>query len=86
LVYFEITPGDCDVHGGEPVISAGRVVGVTTSGGYGHTTGKSLGFAYVEPGLAVPGSAFEVDLLGVPHAAKVLAEPVYDPKNERLRA
>ncbi|MCH8809241.1 MAG: GcvT family protein [Proteobacteria bacterium] len=86
LVYFEVAAGDCDVHGGEPVIAGGRVVGVTTSGGYGHATGKSLGFAYVEPGLAAPGSAFEIDLLGTPRAAKVLAEPAYDPKNERLRA
>ncbi len=86
LVYFEVAAGDCDVHGGEPVIAGGRVVGVTTSGGYGHATGKSLGFAYVEPALAAPGSEFEIDLLGAPHAAKVLAEPAYDPKNERLRA
>jgi dimethylglycine dehydrogenase len=86
LVYVEVAPGDCDVHGGEPVISAGRVVGITTSGGYGHHTGKSLGFAYVEPALAAPGSEFEIDLLGTSHAAKVLAEPAYDPKNERLRA
>ncbi len=86
LVYIEVAAGDCDVHGGEPVIAGGRVVGVTTSGGYGHATGKSLGFAYVEPGLAAPGSVFEIDLLGAPYAAKVLGEPAYDPKNERLRA
>ncbi len=86
LVYIEVVPGDSDIHGGEPVLAGGRVVGVTTSGGYGHATGKSLGFAYVEPELAAPGSEFEIDLLGAPHAAKVLAEPAYDPKNERLRA
>ena len=85
-VYVEVEPGDCDVHGGEPVIADGRVVGMTTSGGHGHCTGKSLGFAYVEPALAAPGSRFEIDLLGSPRAATVLAEPVYDPKNERLRA
>ncbi len=86
LVYIEVAPGDSDIHGGEPVLAGGRVVGVTTSGGYGHATGKSLGFAYVEPELAAPGSEFEIDLLGAPHAAKVLSEPAYDPKNERLRA
>jgi dimethylglycine dehydrogenase len=86
LVYLEVAPGDCDVHGGESVIAEGRVVGVTTSGGYGHHTAKSLGFAYVEPALATPGSAFEIDLLGAPRAATVRAEPVYDPRNERLRA
>ena len=68
------------------MIADGRVIGITTSGGHGHATGKSLGFAYVEPALAAPGSEFEIDLLGTPYAAKVLAEPAYDPKNERLRA
>ena len=67
-------------------MSNGRVVGVTTSGGYGHATGKSLGFAYVEPDLAEPGSNLMVDVLGNPRKASVLAEPVYDPANERLRA
>jgi dimethylglycine dehydrogenase len=86
LVYVEVAPGDCDVRGGEPVISNGRVVGITTSGGYGHVTGKSLGFAYVEPSLAAPGSSFEIDLIGSPRAATVLAEPVYDPGNARLKA
>ncbi len=86
LVYVEVDPGDCDVRGGEPAIADGRVVGVTTSGGYGHYTRKSLGFAYVEPALAAPGTGFEIDLLGAPRAAKVLAQPVHDPGNERLKA
>ena len=59
---------------------------VTTSGAYGHYTGRSLGFAYVEPRLAAPGTMFSIDVLGEPRAATVLAEPAYDPRNERLRA
>ncbi|MDX1402270.1 MAG: FAD-dependent oxidoreductase, partial [Kiloniellales bacterium] len=51
-VYFECEMGDSDIKGGEAVLVGDRSVGVTTSGGYGHTTGKSLGFAYVEPDLA----------------------------------
>ena len=86
LVYVEVEPGDCDVHGGEPVLANGKAVGVTTSGAYGHYTGRSLGFAYVEPRLAAPGTTFGIDLLGEPRAATVLAEAVYDPGNERLRA
>ena len=86
LVYVEVEPGDCDVHGGEPVLADGKAVGVTTSGAYGHYTGRSLGFAYVEPRLAAPGTTFAIDLLGEPRAATVLAEAVYDPGNERLRA
>ncbi len=85
LVYAELAPGDCDARGGEPVLAGGDVIGVTTSGGYGHVTGKSLLFAYVDPRHAPPGSAFDVEVLGQRRAATVLAEPVWDPGNERLR-
>lgn len=86
LVYLEVEPGDCDVHGGEPVFNGDRVIGVTTSGGHGHYTEKNLGFAYVEPDYADEGSQISIELLGERRWAKVLAEPVWDPKNERLRA
>ena len=86
IVYLEAEPGDADIHGGEPVLSEGRAVGVTTSGGYGHATGKSLGFAYVEPGFAAPETQVTVEILGEPRRATVLSEPVYDPGNVRLRA
>jgi dimethylglycine dehydrogenase len=86
IVYLEAEPGDADIHGGEPVLSEGRAVGVTTSGGYGHATGKSLGFAYVEPAFAAPGTQVIVEILGEPRRATVLSEPVYDPENLRLRA
>ena len=86
LVYVEVEPGDCDMHGGEPVIAGGKVVGVTTSGAFGHHTRRSLGFAYVEPHLAAPGSTFSIDVVGAPRSATVLAEPAWDPRNERLRA
>ncbi len=36
LVYLEVDAADADCLGGEPVYAGGRVVGVTTSGGYGH--------------------------------------------------
>ncbi len=86
LVYVEIESGSCDMHGGEPVLVDGRTIGVTTSGGYAHHSAKSLGFAYVEPAFATPGSTFAIDVLGQPRTASVLAEPVYDPGNARLRA
>jgi len=62
------------------------VVGVTTSGAFGHYTGKSLGFVYVEPELAAPGTTFSIDILGRPRPATVRAEPAWDPRNARLRA
>ncbi|MCY4217706.1 MAG: FAD-dependent oxidoreductase [Gammaproteobacteria bacterium] len=86
LVYFEVEEGNNDVVGGEAVLVDGQTIGVTTSGGYGHITRKSLGFAYVDKKYSKPNSEFQVLLLGAPRKAKVLAEPVWDPKNLRPRA
>ncbi len=88
LVYFVVESGDSDVAGGEPLYAPGqdRPIGVTTSGGYGHITGKSLGFGYVETAFSAPGSDLAVTLLGERRAATVTEDPVWDAKNERLRA
>ncbi len=86
LIYFSLDSGDADIQGGEPIFSGRRCVGVTTSGGYGHHVGMSLGFGYVPPALAVPGKGLTVEVLGQRRQATVLAEPAYDPANQRLRA
>ena len=86
LVYFEVAAVDSDVRGGEPIFDGDTCVGVTTSGGYGYTAGKSLGFGYVSPELAAPGTGLTVGLLEHRCKATILAEPAYDPANERLRA
>jgi len=86
LVYFEIEATDSDVHGGEPIFISDKCIGITTSGGYGHFTQKSLGFGYVDPTNSKPGTALDVDLLGERCRAIVLKDPIYDPANERLKA
>ncbi|MCP4359862.1 MAG: FAD-dependent oxidoreductase [Chloroflexi bacterium] len=86
LVYVEVAAKDADVYGGEPVFHGNKVIGVTTSGAYGHTVNKSLAFAYVDPEFAVPNTTFNIEILGHNYQAKVLAEPAYDPKNKRLRS
>jgi dimethylglycine dehydrogenase len=40
----------------------------------------------VQTGLAVPGTALEVEILGERRRAVVAREPLYDPDNRRLRA
>ena len=87
LVYCEISDGESDMRGNEPAYgSDGQVMGIGTSGAYGHAVGKSLGFVYVAPEYEAPGSTFELDMLGVRRAATVLADAAYDPANEALRA
>ncbi len=86
LVYCEVDADDCDCRGNEPVMDADRVMGITTSGTWGHTVGKSLAFAYVDPAFAEAGSKFEILIMNERRTATVLSEPAYDPANEALRA
>jgi dimethylglycine dehydrogenase len=84
LVYFEVNAKDSDVRGGEPIFIDDACIGVTTSGGYGYAVEKSLGFGYVSPEHATPGSAFQVGLLDARYDARVLEDPAYDATNNRL--
>ncbi len=77
---------DFDAAGGEPVFGGGRAIGVTTSGAFGHATGTSLAFAYVDSGFEAAGQALEVALLGERRAAVVLEAALYDPENLRPRS
>ena len=81
LVTLEVDSPDSDARGYEPVWRDGRRVGFVTSGGYGHTVGKILAFAYLKPHAAQPGTALEVVVHGVPRPAFVLGEPAYDPRS-----
>lgn len=83
LVYAEIAATDCDIHGGEAVMQGGRVVGVCTSGAYGHATGKSLTFAYVKPEAT---AGLEVVIPGESHALTLLDAPAWGPANLRQKA
>lgn len=84
-VYGEMDATDADCRGNEPVYDEDRIIGLTTSGAYGHSVGKSLFFAYVEPAFAQPGSTFAVEVLGERRAARVLPAALWDPGNERLK-
>jgi 4-methylaminobutanoate oxidase (formaldehyde-forming) len=73
--------------GSEPVRSSeGAIIGRVTSGGFGYAVGASIALAYVPVPQAEPGIALEVDIFGDWVPAEVRAEPLYDPKGERIRA
>jgi dimethylglycine dehydrogenase len=48
VVTLEVDATDADASGFEPVWKDGKLVGFVTSGGYGHTLGKSLAMAMVD--------------------------------------
>jgi dimethylglycine dehydrogenase len=85
LVYLEVDADDTDCLGNEPVLNGDQIIGVTTSGAYGHSVRKSLAFAYVHPQYADSGNNFEIRILGQKHSATVLEEAAYDPQNLRLK-
>ncbi|MEM7751487.1 MAG: FAD-dependent oxidoreductase, partial [Pseudomonadota bacterium] len=86
LVMFEIEANGADAVGGEPVFTlAGKAAGRITSGTYGHSVGKSLGLAMVKTECLEADSEFDVAVLGQPHRAKLLKQPPFDPKGQRLR-
>jgi dimethylglycine dehydrogenase len=84
-VYAELDADDADCRGNEPTLDGDRVMGITTAGAWAHSVGKSILFAYVEPQFASPGDTFGVKVMDQVRTATVLAEPVWDPKSERLR-
>jgi len=80
--YLEIEPnGVAEGHGGEAVMLNDKVVGSTASVAFGPTVGKILAFAYIKPHAAEAGTELRVVIHGQPRAARVLAEPAYDPQS-----
>jgi len=75
---------NADASGGEPIFKDGQGIGRVTSGGYGYGVGMSLALGFVKG--AGPGDEVEVMVLGRAHKARILDEPPFDPKGERLRA
>jgi dimethylglycine dehydrogenase len=86
LATLEVDALDADCWGSEAVWAGGRVVGITTSGGYAHWLGRSLAVAYLDAEAAAPGTRLEVEILGARRPARAVAEPLFDPTNLRLRA
>jgi len=76
---------DAPVHGGEPILRDGRVLGITTSGGFGHTVGKPIVFGYL-PVEEAGHEAYEVEVFGETVAATRSARAPHDPERRRILA
>ncbi|MBI3454995.1 MAG: GcvT family protein [Candidatus Rokubacteria bacterium] len=71
--------------GGEPVRAGDRIAGRVTSGGFGYTVGLSIAYAYLPVELATPGIEVAVEIFGDWVGGVVAAEPLWDPRGERVR-
>lgn len=86
IVTLEIDAEDADASGYEPVWQDGRRIGFVTSGGYGHTIGKSLAMAMIDRDAAAEGTELSTHVVGVERPARVIAPSPYDPKGRVMRA
>ena len=76
--------GFAPFHGGETILLDGKVVGSTSSVGFGHTIGKTIAFGYV-PLDAAAKSEFTIEAFGRAYTALRGPRCLYDAKMERLR-
>ena len=88
LVSFEVEGVEtADASGGEPIfLPDGTPAGRVTSGAFGASVGKSLALGFVKDGVAGPGDAVHIFILGLAHRARILEQPAFDPEGLRLRA
>ncbi len=71
--------------GGEPLLDGERVIGRVTSAGYGYTIRKSIAYSYLPSAYTTAGTRLTVQLFGEHYGATVMKEPLYDPKNEKIK-
>ncbi|MEO9574679.1 MAG: FAD-dependent oxidoreductase [Lentilitoribacter sp.] len=84
-VTLDIVADGADASGYEPIWKDGVRVGFVTSGGFGHTTGKSLAMALVDTEHSGEGSNLKVHIVGVERDAKIIAASPYDPAGKAMR-
>ena len=85
LATITVDTDKADCWGSEPVLQDGKVVGVVSSGGFGHHVDRSIAMVYVNPDLADDAGGLEVEILGEMRKAQLQPQALFDPGNERLR-
>ncbi len=79
-----INDGTSMVLGKEPVYVDGAPAGYVTSAAYGYTVRTPLAYAWL-PASMMEGDQVEIEYFGRRIPATVAADPLFDPKMERLR-
>ncbi|MGJ0512892.1 GcvT family protein [Methylocystis sp.] len=91
LAGFAVDDPEIALLGRETIYRNGLRVGWLSSGGYGYSIGKAIGYGYVrnpdgvDPAFVLSGD-YQLEIAGERRPATVSLSPFYDPKGERLRA
>ncbi|MGB7269676.1 MAG: FAD-dependent oxidoreductase, partial [Albidovulum sp.] len=91
LVGFTIDDPKAVLLGRETILRDGQPVGYLTSGGYGYTLGKGIGYGYVRNDAGVSdeflaSGQYELVVANERFPARIGHESFYDPTNSRIRA
>jgi glycine cleavage system T protein (aminomethyltransferase) len=81
LVGFEMTGRGIARHGYPILDTAGKAVGICTSGGPSPTLGKNIGLGYLPVAMSAVGTPFQVDCRGKSVDAVVVKTPFYKRAN-----
>ncbi|MCV2864471.1 GcvT family protein [Albidovulum sediminicola] len=77
--------------GRETILRDGQAVGYLTSGGYGYTLGRSIGYGYVRNAEGVSddyltSGSYELVVANERFPARIALQPLYDPENLKVKA
>ena len=91
LACFTVDNKEVVLVGRETILRDGQPVGYLTSGGYGYTVGKNIGFGYVRNAGGVDdafltGGSYELVVAMERVPAKIHLEPLFDPTATRVKA
>ena len=91
LVGFTVDDQDAVLVGRETILRDGQPVGYLTSGGYGYTVGKSIGFGYVRRDTGVTEGwlnqgSYSLVIAGQETPTVLAPGALYDPEGKKIRA
>ena len=87
LVTMEIENAKSEAVGYEPIWGPdGNKVGMTTSGGFGHSVNKSLAMSFVDKEFSLPETRLKTHIMGKVYDCTVIETSPWDPAGKRMRS
>jgi 4-methylaminobutanoate oxidase (formaldehyde-forming) len=91
LAGFTLDDPEIVLVGRETILRNGQPVGYLTSGGYGYTLGKPIGYGYIKntDGVSIDyinEGTYELEVACQRYPARVHMKPLYDPQMQRIKA
>jgi 4-methylaminobutanoate oxidase (formaldehyde-forming) len=72
--------------GNEPIFMNNQVIGRIKSAGQGYTINKAIAYAYLPVEHTKVGTDIAVEMFGVKQQGQIAAEPLFDPKGQKIKS